>query len=94
MEWDPAKDEANKRKHGFGFVDTYQVLEGLHVTFPSSRGDEERFGAIGLINGHYVVVFYTMRGSNYRIISIRRARPNERRKHRQIHQRAASEHAQ
>lgn len=86
FEWDSAKNEANTEKHGFGFRDAHQVLEGLHIVFDSPRGKEARWGAIGLLNNQLVVVFYTMRGTKYRIISIRRARQNEEREYRQLYQ--------
>ena len=91
FEWDTVKNEANKKKHGFGFRDAPQVLEGEHIVFPSPKGEEERWGAIGIINGCHVVVFYTMRGTKHRIISIRRARENEKRKYRELYQSGDSE---
>jgi uncharacterized DUF497 family protein len=86
FEWDPAKDEANQLKHGISFLSAKTILEEPHVIFPSHREDEERWGAVGLLNDHCVVVFFTRRENRIRIISIRRARPNEREKHRQLYQ--------
>jgi uncharacterized protein len=85
FEWHEEKNEANIQKHGFDFSDAYQVFEAPHVVFPSSKGDEERFGAVGLLNGYCVVVIYTVRQLKHRIISIRRARPDERRQLSQLY---------
>lgn len=43
----------------------------------SSHESEERFIAIGLYEGRFIAIVYTMRGSKYRIISARAARKNE-----------------
>jgi uncharacterized DUF497 family protein len=86
FEWNPAKNEANIKKHGIYFEDAYQILEGSHVVFESFRDTEERWGAIGLLDNRCVIVFYTMRSTKYRIISIRRARPDEERRYRQLYQ--------
>jgi uncharacterized protein len=85
FEWDPQKNELNIQKHGFSFEDACQVLIAPHYLFPSERNNETRWGAIGLLNGLYVVVFFTMRDQRYRIISMRRARNYEEEKYRQLY---------
>jgi uncharacterized protein len=78
--WDEEKRESNIVKHGLDFLNADRVLNDLHVCFLSSyQGDEERFLAVGKILEQHVTVVYTMRGDNYRIISMRRARNGERR---------------
>ena len=86
FEWDPAKDEANQSKHGISFLAAKAILESPHLIFESHRENEERWGAIGLLNEKTVVLFFTRRENRIRIISIRRARPNEERKYRELYQ--------
>tara|TARA_R110001606_G_scaffold150626_2_gene290894 strand:- start:508 stop:633 length:126 start_codon:yes stop_codon:yes gene_type:complete len=35
FEWDPAKDDANRRKHGFGFDLAVRVFKGQCLTLPA-----------------------------------------------------------
>ena len=78
--WDENKRQDNIAKHGFDFIDAEQVLSDSYVRVESSyQGIEKRFLAIGKIAGRFVTVVYTMRDSDYRIISMRSARDGERR---------------
>jgi uncharacterized protein len=86
FEWDKAKDEANQKKHGISFLSANTILFAPHVLFESPRGSEQRWGAIGLLNGYHVVVFFTIRENRIRIISIRRARPDERERYSRLYQ--------
>lgn len=71
--YDPAKATANARKHGVSFADAEGVFED-----PDARG-ERRFLAVGLGSaGELLVVVYTERGDEYRLISARRATRKER----------------
>ncbi|MBF0136174.1 MAG: BrnT family toxin [Magnetococcus sp. DMHC-1] len=84
IEWDKAKAKANELKHGVSFIDAATSLGDLmSVTIDSTTPDEERFVNIGMDdNGRLLVVVYTYRGEiGIRIISARRATPNERRKY-------------
>jgi uncharacterized protein len=80
FEWDIAKAETNKRKHGIGFNDAADALkdpflvEDLDV---NDVYDEERMIAYAKLDGQVLVIIYTMRGDIYRIISARRAEKNE-----------------
>ena len=85
FEWDENKRLANLAKHGLDFWDAWAVLEGGHVAVPSAYDGEERFLAIGVLNGRHVTAVYTMRGDAVRMISFRRARDEEKRQFEAIH---------
>lgn len=78
LEWDEDKRQRNIQKHGFDFIDAIEVLSKDHVLIPSSHQGEQRLLAVGMIKGRCATVVYTMRGLNYRIISVRSARRHER----------------
>ncbi|MCO6417657.1 BrnT family toxin [Siccirubricoccus sp. KC 17139] len=78
--WDEAKRESNIAKHGFDFLDIWQLFAGeyLYGAANPGPGGEERFLATGLVNGLCATAICTMRGETIRVISLRRARRNER----------------
>ncbi len=82
-EWDPQKASANLRKHKVDFADAVGVFEdSLAITVPDDRHEEARFITIGIdFSGRLLVVAYTWRGENLRIVSAREALPNERRQY-------------
>jgi hypothetical protein len=85
-EWDERKRLSNIAKHGFDFLDADEVLFGVHVLVPSRNpGVEQRWLAIGVIGERFATVIFTMRQGDYRIISIRSARQNERRKYQELY---------
>ena len=78
----------NLEKHGLDFVDVSAVFEDPHVVVPSvHKSEEERFLAVGLLEGRYVTVVYTVRAEAIRIISFRRARREEREKYQDLYDR-------
>ena len=79
-EWDPAKDRANYSKHGVHFADAVGALEDERaLTEPDDTTSEERLRTIGMdFLGRIVVVVYTYREENIRIISARKAKPRQR----------------
>ncbi|MBF0427012.1 MAG: BrnT family toxin [Magnetococcales bacterium] len=84
IEWDKTKAMTNVEKHGVSFADAATALnDPLSVTIAEDTStDEERFVNIGIdLLGHILVVVYTYRGKNIRIISARRATNNERRQY-------------
>lgn len=83
FEWDPAKDEANQRKHGLSFGEAAFIFEGRVLTQPARRGrdGEARFFSIGLLGERAIAVIHTERNGVIRIISARPAKKNERRLH-------------
>lgn len=79
FQWDPDKAKANRKKHGVDFADAVAVLEdpyALTRNDPHSR--EERFVTLGLdALGRLVVVSWTYRQDDIRIITARRATRSE-----------------
>lgn len=80
FQFDPAKAAANVRKHGVSFADAEGVFYdplAVHEPDPDAQG-EERFVAVGEGSaGVILVVVYTMRGEDIRLISVRRATRSE-----------------
>ena len=88
-DWDPAKNEANIRKHGFDFNEVSQLFGGsVVVEWEDNREDygEVRIVAIGLLHGWEATVVYTdrtIKGELVRwIIPARRSSRLERRVYR------------
>lgn len=79
-QWNRDKAAANLRKHGINFADAVSVFsDDLAITIPDERLDEERFVTIGVdAFGRILVVVYTMRDDEIRIISARKATRQER----------------
>lgn len=81
FEWDPKKAAENLRKHGVDFADAVGVFfDDFALTIDDEHATEERFVTIGTdpLN-RILVVVYTWRVENIRIISARRADARERR---------------
>ena len=81
-EFDPKKDAANLRKHGVSLSEGDGVLnDPLALTVEDKTADgEQRFVTIGAnVFGSLMVVVHTPSGGDLRIISVRKADPNERR---------------
>lgn len=86
FDWDPSKDEANRRKHGVDFPEATTVFRD---TLSSTIGDpdhstpgEDRELTIGLSHRQrLIVVSHCKRGHNVRIINARPATRRERRKY-------------
>lgn len=79
-EWDPAKAHASFAKRGVRFPDAATVLQddfALTMRDPFSE-DEERWLTLGRdVLGRILVVIYTWRGENVRVISARPATARE-----------------
>jgi uncharacterized protein len=86
FEWDAAKEQANRKKHGIDFRTAAKVfLDPYLIEFDDRDATGElRFNAIGLVESRVLVVTYTMRGDLVRIISARGAESHERRKYHEI----------
>ena len=82
FEWDEQKNKANKKKHGISFEMAIRVfldkkriekLDREHSTL-----EEERINIIGRVSGILILfVVATDRNGKTRIISARRAEPDE-----------------
>jgi uncharacterized DUF497 family protein len=88
-EWDPAKARANFAKHGVRFADAVTVLEddlALTMRDPSSD-EEERWITLGRNSlGRLIVVIYTWRRDNVRLISARPATAREKSQYEECHE--------
>jgi uncharacterized DUF497 family protein len=83
FQWDAAKARANLRKHGVDFADAVGVFDDpLALTAWDPYLAEERFLSLGVdLLGRVIVVNWTWRGKEIRVISARRATPRERRRY-------------
>lgn len=78
FEYDPDKSRANSIKHGIDFEEARALWDDPRLLeAPARTGDEPRFIAIGKIGNKHWTAIWTIRGQNIRIISVRRARPEE-----------------
>ena len=78
FEFDPAKSEANLRKHGINFL----AAQGLWrdpalLEIPTRTSGEPRFLVIARLRGRHWSAVITYRGPAIRLISVRRSRPEE-----------------
>lgn len=82
FEWDEAKNRLNQRKHGISFQEAATIFEGPVLTLEDPGAHNEvREQSLGLLNGMVVIlVIHTDRHDTRRIISARRATPNERKR--------------
>ena len=82
-EWDPNKAKQNLRKHGVAFADAVSVFsDDSAVTIEDINPEEERFATLGMdALGRILVVVYTWRKDNIRLISARKATENERKQY-------------
>ena len=82
VEFDPAKDEANRAKHGVGLEFGARIFDDPFVAIlPTIRiGDEEeRFKAIGMVGGKLWTAIHVWRDEVARMISVRRSNAGEQR---------------
>jgi uncharacterized protein len=86
FEWDELKNETNIAKHGFDFADAYRVFDLPIVVDLDERDDygEDRWIGTGMLDGRVVVVVYTEpKQETTRIISLRKALSQERKRYEQ-----------
>jgi uncharacterized DUF497 family protein len=78
FEFDHAKSAANLEKHGIDFIAAQALWRDPHrLEIPARSLDEPRTQVLGRIGDVLWSAFITMRGDRIRIISIRRARDEE-----------------
>lgn len=82
FEWDEEKAKANLKKHRVDFDEATTVFTdpfSITIHDPDHSADEQRYIDIGRSEkGRVLVVVYTERGSNIRLVSCRKAAPSER----------------
>ena len=78
FEYDPAKSEANKQKHGIDFERAKELWRDANrAEFVARFSDEPILGLIAGLDDKLWTTIYTLREDRARIISVRRARENE-----------------
>jgi uncharacterized DUF497 family protein len=82
FEWDPSKARQNLRKHRVSFQEAASVFgDPLAITYPDPDHSmmEQRFITVGMSSARRVlIVAHADREANIRIISARKATPQER----------------
>jgi uncharacterized DUF497 family protein len=82
FEWDDAKAEANLKKHKISFRAASRVFDDPLVLIEQDLAEdygEDRFVAVGRVEGLLITVVFTERGERVRIVSARKANNDERR---------------
>ena len=78
FEFDPAKSETNSTEHSIDFVEAQRLWDdSMLLEAPAKTEDEPRHLVIGLIDGKHWSAVITYRGTQIRLISVRRARTGE-----------------
>lgn len=85
FEWDEIKRFGNIAKHDIDFEDVVDLFFEPYLDEALAYPHEPRRKALGPVGDRLVAVIYTWRGTSIRIISARRARTNERRAYRALH---------
>ena len=78
--FDPAKDAANRDKHGLPLIFGDQIFEDeAHLILPTIRqeDEEDRFKVVGQVEGKLYTAVFTWRGELPRFISVRRSNTGE-----------------
>ena len=87
FEWDDSKNARNKREHGVSFEEAKTVFydeKALLIPDPDHSEHEDRFILLGLCGTLRTLLIshcYRQRGDVIRIISARRANPQERKQY-------------
>lgn len=79
VEFGPEKNRANMAKHGIPLSDAQCLDWNSALQWPDRRKDygEPRWCALALLDGRLHHVAYVVRGTTWRIISLRRANRRE-----------------
>jgi uncharacterized protein len=78
FEFNPTKSRINKTKHGIDFIEAQHIREDPdRIEIPAKSLDEPRWMVIGKIKTKHYSCILTIRGDRVRIISVRRARPED-----------------
>jgi uncharacterized DUF497 family protein len=77
--FDAAKRDATLRDRGLDFADAAEIFAGRTLDFADDRQDygEQRIITVGELAGRMVIVVWTPRGEDRRIISMRKANERE-----------------
>jgi uncharacterized DUF497 family protein len=77
FEFDRARSDINKEKHGINFLQASALWESKVVLIPAKDAAEKRYITIGKIGAALWTAIITYRGPRIRIISVRRSTPRE-----------------
>jgi len=78
FEFDQAKSLSNQAKHGISFHEAQKLWDDpFRVVIPAITVDEARFAIVATWSSKLWTEIFTHRGTSTRIISVRRARPEE-----------------
>ena len=70
FEWDEAKDDANRAKHGVGLAEAQEAFFDPHrLVFAdlAHGGSEERYFCLGMVGGRVLTVRFTWREGRIRL---------------------------
>ena len=83
LEWDEGKRRRVLRERGLDFLDAAALFDGRPLlTVPSPRASEERWLSIGEMEGRLIAVVWTWRSEMLRIVTMRKARDEEKKRYR------------
>lgn len=92
LQFDPKKQQTNLGKHGISFHEANTVLDDPFAMTARDYGEydgEQRYLTIGMSNkNRLLIVCWTIRDEDIRIISSRLAEPNQRRSYEKKRSRA------
>lgn len=80
IEFDPAKDAANRDKHGASLAFGAEMFsDPNHIVLSSIRpvDGEERYKVVGAVEGRLWTAVFVMRGAKHRLISVRKSNDGE-----------------
>jgi uncharacterized DUF497 family protein len=77
--------KSNRKKHGVSFADAVAVFsDEFALTVEDKSSEEQRFVTMGMdVLGRLILVVYTWRGNNIRLISARKATAGERKEYKE-----------
>jgi hypothetical protein len=86
FEWSELKRLAVLDARRLDFLDGRRMFDGRPIcSAPSPRGADERWVSIGELDNEMIAVVWTRRGSTIRIITMRKARDEEKRQYRALY---------
>lgn len=86
LEWSESKRLTVLVSRGLDFLDGGRFFDGRPIlSAPSPRGVEERWVSIGELDGEMIAIVWTLRGAATRIITMRKARDEEKRRYRALY---------
>ena len=78
FDFDPVKSRINKQKHGIDFREAQKLWnDAYRIIIPAKNLDEPRYLLMGMLYDKIWSAIFTVRENKIRIISVRRARKNE-----------------